>query len=119
MFFLIFFPAFSICVISIYIASKGSNTSYGFDSLSMIIPLTVCAIFCFFYATRQKTKYKKNTAYFGFAVNILAIIFFFSLDYFNIMIEKKKWMSRGEPKRFQTTSSKDISKPVFKIDVTQ
>lgn len=107
------FPIISILVYSSYILHN--NTNHGTDFLFLVWPLSACAAIalCKIIWPPPKSKYtsavllKINTKHLMYAaliMNILAILFVYSVDYFNIMLDYNEWIRRGMPDSFGKTN---------------
>lgn len=96
---LVAFPILFITVALCYIYWKTVN--YGVDflhALWIIVP-------CFFFSVYKYIR-GKNIAYVvASSLNLLAVIFFVSVNKFNVMINYDEWAGRGMPGAFEKSMS--------------
>ena len=94
---LILFPIASVSIFSYFLLFVNSSNHTGVKFLDIVWLLLACsAIAVYKYITR-----KDSILLISLAVNIFAIVFFFAIDKFNIMVQYDEWIRRGMPGSFE------------------
>ena len=94
---LIIFPLACVFLILLYIILNGTNHT-GLEFLSVLAPrsLTLVAS-AFILAPNRHNK----LALAACACNIIAVVFFFAVAKFDIMVQYDRWLERGMPAPFE------------------
>ena len=93
---LILFPVTFVAAFLCYCIAWNPTNHSSFDFLNFIYPLSVCAVItaCIYIVKRKRFFLA------ALMVNIFGIAFFYCVDFFNIMVEHRRWGGRGMPDSF-------------------
>lgn len=95
---LIVFPLLCIGLMVLYIILQKGCNHCGVELMLTLVPLSIAALVAIMAVASQE---KKRAARIALTLNILAIIFFISIDRFNVMVQYDRWLERGMPARFE------------------
>ncbi|MCL2590251.1 MAG: hypothetical protein FWD67_05045 [Betaproteobacteria bacterium] len=107
-FLLTFFPIACVAFALDYIIdNKTNHTSVSY--LYVTFPLLFCVLISLLLYKIKKEKFRRFIT--PIVVNILAIVFFVSIDHFNIMVQYDEWTRRGMPGRFEKSNIRGSEYP--------
>ena len=83
-------------LMTLFVILKQHCNHTGAEVLMVLYPLSAAAI-----ASIVALIIKGKAAWLALALNILAVIFFISIDRYNIMVQYDRWLERGMPDHFE------------------
>lgn len=94
---LVFFPLACMGLMLLFIITKDCNHT-GAEILDILLPLGLTNIIAIVLAL---FNYKNKAVRTALVLNVIAVLFFITVDQFNIMVQYDRWLERGLPEMFE------------------